>query len=365
VSRRLFAVAPLLLFFLASSAGAQPAARRLTTLESIRQFPGFYHLQNVLVRGEFAENGSRIVFRADEHQMDVLLGDTKTVTGLVEVRAQLLDIGRMEPTDPRLSRYEGARDADRWPKPGEELVLSVTGVTGVDTSTTPTVRALSLEPWKFEGQSVTVTGQFRGRNLFGDLPGSPARSSYDFIMRGGDGAIWVTGLRPRGKGFDLNVDARVDTAKWVEVTGVVKRERTMVTVEAKTIRIAEAPTAAPAAPDDEAAEPPPAPGEVVFSSPTGDETEVAVSAPIRIQFSRGLNPATLAGNFRVVYVAGGAAEAPIEFKTTYDAATRAVEITLARPPQRFSTVTVETLEGLKTFDGAAVTPWKVTFSFGG
>ena len=106
----------------------------------------------------------------DDRDMDVLLGDVKTENGLVEIRAQLLDVGRLEPTDPRLAGYAGARDPERWPRPGEELVLHVTGVTSVNTATTPSVRALALEPWKFEGQNVTLIGQFRGRNLFGDLP---------------------------------------------------------------------------------------------------------------------------------------------------------------------------------------------------
>jgi hypothetical protein len=34
------------------------------------------------------------------------------------------------------------------------------------------------------------------------------------------------------------------------------------------------------------------------------------------------------------------------------------------PLDRLRTVTVDTLEGLKGFDGAAVTPWKLTFSVG-
>ena len=39
----------------------------------------------------------------------------------------------------------------------------------------PTIRAIALEPWKFEGQSVSVIGQFGGRNLFGDVPAAPAK----------------------------------------------------------------------------------------------------------------------------------------------------------------------------------------------
>lgn len=365
MSRRAALAASLLVLFVSVPATGQVAARRLTTLESLRQFPGYFNLQNVLVRGEFTEKGQRIVLRADDHDMEVLLGDIHTANGVVEVRAQMIDVGRLEPSDPRLTRYTGARDPEHWPKPGEELVLNVTGVQAVDTATTASVRALALEPWKFEGQKVTLTGQFRGRNLFGDLPGSPAKSKYDFVLRSADAAIWVTGLRPKAKGLDLDVDARVDTSRWVQVTGVVKRERTMVTIEASTISGAQPP--ATTATEDEPAEPPAPllPGEVVFSSPTAQETGVSLTTPVRLQFSRGLDPASIAANIRVTYVGttAGDASASIPFEPRYDAANRSVEIRFTKPAEAFKTVTVETLAGLKTFDGAPVTPWTLTFSF--
>ena len=37
-----------------------------------------------------------------------------------------------------------------------------------------------------------MLGNFRGRNLFGDLPGAPGASPYDFVIRGAEGAVWVT-----------------------------------------------------------------------------------------------------------------------------------------------------------------------------
>lgn len=370
MSRRLLAASLVLLHglaLLASPSHAQQraggaAVRRLTTLETIRQFPNFFNLQNVVLRGEFAEDGQRVLLKADERQIEVLLGDVKTATGLVEVRGQLLDVGRLEPTDPRLSRYQGSRDPERWPKPGEELLLNVTGVTQVETATVPTVRALALEPWKFEGQTVTVTGQFRGRNLLGDVAGSPAKSRYDFVLRSVEGgAIWVSGLRPRGRGFELNVDARVDTSRWVQVTGVVRRERTMVLLEATAISLAQAPGEQPPDEDDTPA-PPPTPGEVVFSSVTDGETDVAAASPLRIQFSKGLNPATIDGNIRATRMGAAAGSPPPVFQATYDVATRSVQIRFTNP-ERFSTVTIETLDGLRTFDGAPVAPWRLTFSF--
>ena len=360
----------LIVLLFACSTFAQTGARRLTTVDALRQFPGYFHLQPVLLRGELAEAGGRVMLRSDEQEIRVLLNEARHVDGPVEVRAQLIDVGRLEPDDPRVANY-GLRDAERWPRPGEELVLSATSVGTAQPNTTPTVRALALEPWKFEGQSVTLVGQFRGRNLFGDLPDAPKKSPYDFVLKVADAAIWVTGLRPRGKGLDLNVDARVDTSRWVEVRGVVRHERGLVSVEAASIAAAEEPklTTEPEEPDVPA--PPPAPVEIVFSSPSEGETDVALGGAIRLQFSRGLKPETLKGRIRIGYLGAeaierGEAQAPgIEFTTSYDAANRAVEITFTKPLERFRTLRVQLLEGIEGFDGGPVTPWSLTFSLGG
>jgi hypothetical protein len=39
----------------ASIAWPQAATRRLTTIDALKQYSGFYHLQNVLLRGEITE----------------------------------------------------------------------------------------------------------------------------------------------------------------------------------------------------------------------------------------------------------------------------------------------------------------------
>ena len=216
-----------------ASGNAQVGARRLTTIDALRQFPSFFHLQNVLLRGEFAETDRRIVLKADEHELSVQLAEgVTTVTGSVDVRGQLIDVGRLEPGDPRAGSAAEGRDPARWPKPGEEIFLRVTGVTAAPSATgNVSVRTLALEPWKFVGQTVTVVGNFRGRNLFGDLPDAPNKGRYDFVIKNTEGALWVTGVRPRGRDFDLDIDRRLDTNRWVEVTGLVVHDRGLVRIE--------------------------------------------------------------------------------------------------------------------------------------
>lgn len=341
---------------------AQSAGRHLTTIETLRRFPGYFHLQNIVLRGEFVENGRRVSLRGGDNEMQVMLNDVNTQDGPVEVRAVLIDVGRLTAADPRLGRYENKPDPEHWPMPGEELVLSINSVAKAEPESRPTIRAIALEPWKFEGQSVSLTGQFGGRNLFGDVPAAPAKDKYDFVLRTTEGAVWITGLRPKGKGFDLNVDARVDTSHWLQVTGVVKRERGLVVLEAKSMATAQPPATRVVVEEPPSA--PKEPGEIVFSSPTDGETNVSAAAPIRVQFSRGIDPPTLNGRFRFTYIGGAPPDGTMDVQATYDAGTHAVVLRLSKPLEAFRTVKLELAEGVKTFDGAPVKPWSVTFSVG-
>jgi hypothetical protein len=349
----------------AASAEPQPAARRLTTVDALRQFPGFYHLQNVLIRGEFVAEGNRTVLRADDRDVRVVFDTGASASaGRVDARGLFIDVGRLEPGDPRVGTYAEGRDADKWPRPGEELLLRVGSVTEAPPAGPASVRSLAIEPWRYDGEVVTIVGNFRGRNLFGDLPGSPGKSPYDFVLRNTDGAVWITELRPRGQGFDLDVNRRVDTDRWLEVTGTVMRERGLVRLKAARMALAKpAPTPADAV---EEPAPPPVPllpVEIVFNAPGDGETDVVATAPIRIQFSRGLNQASLDSRIRLSYV--GATATDIPFKVSYDAGNRAITITAAQPLEAFRTVRVEILEGVTGFDGAPVKPWQMTFSVGG
>jgi hypothetical protein len=360
----------LVVFVATGTAWPQAPTRRLTTIDALKQYAGFFHLQPVLLRGEIDDTTPRLQLKADEQAVRVLLDDgVATRKGPVEVRGVLVDVGRLEPGDPRVGGFAEGRDADRWPRPGEELFVRVSTVSEVPPSaTTPTVRAIALEPWKFDTQKVTVVGNFRGRNLFGDLPGAPGKSRYDFVLRGVEGAIWVTNLRPRGSGFELDVNRRVDSDRWIEVTGTIVRERGLVSIDATRLTLAKAPQATEAPAESAVPAVPLEPVQVVFSSPTDGETDVTASSAIRIQFSRGLSEPSLKGHLRISYVgvpAPAGAESGLAFQPTYDGANRALALKMTQPFQAFRTVKVELLEGIKGFDGAPVTPWTVTFSVGG
>jgi hypothetical protein len=102
----------------------------------------------------------------------------------------------------------------------------------------------------------------------------------------------------------------------------------------------------------------------VFSSPTDGETNVSASAPIRVQFSRGVDPPTLNGRFRLTYVGAQAPSDTVDVQASYDIGSHSVALKVSKPLEPFRTVKIELLDGIKTFDGAPIKPWSITFSIG-
>ena len=115
------------------------------------------------------------------------------------------------------------------------------------------------------------------------------------------------------------------------------------------------------------------PPEVIFSDPAEGELDVPLKAPVRLQFSRDINPDTLKGHVRWTLMTADAVnvgpstprepERHAEFK--YDRAKRSLEIRLAPDASAtYRNVIVELLEGVAATDGAKLKPWQLTFSFG-
>jgi hypothetical protein len=356
-----------------SSQGAVPLAANIILLLS---YPDFYEGRYAVVRGEVVQSGDRLMLKTGDggRTLPLLLRDA-TPSGEVDVRGELWDVGKMKPDDPRASGYDLARIATprggEWPKPGELLVFAVRSVADAIRPVDPTVRSVVLEPGRYEGQVLTLRGQYGARNLSGELPRAPGVSRYDFVIRSGGAAIWVTGMRPRGKDFDFDLDSKLDTARWLEVVGTVKGGRGLQWLEAKAMRMVQ-PINAPEPGVDSAPPPPPPvpvpPPQVVFSVPTEGETDVPTTVVVRIQTSRDLDQASLRGHIRVGYLgqAAGTVVPPTEFEVTYDPGNRAIEVKFAKPLERFRTVRLELLEGIvASGDKQPLAAWALTFSLGG
>jgi hypothetical protein len=233
----------------------------------------------------------------------------------------------------------------------------------------PTIRALAIAPDRYVGKGVTVTGRFRGANLFADLPQSAGtKGRWDFVLQSADSAVWVSGVRPRGRGFDLDVNARADTGRWLQVAGTVRRTGPLAWIEATSITEATAPSETTI----EVALPPPPPApapEVVFSAPTSGDTDVDRGAPIRIQFSRDMDGKTFRDRVRLAYVGpppAGSSDAPPTFTARYVEGNRALEIRPSAPLDRYRTLKVDLLEGiLSNVDNQPLAPLSLTFTTGG
>ena len=345
----LLAVATTLAPGLARNAAAQ-AARRVATVAAIQNYPGFYHAQAVLVRGEVVDGDTpRPGVSYGGATLRLLTREVLPSSGVQHIRGEVLDIGRLNADDPRLSgvdpRTIGIEPGETWPRQGEIVLLRATSFEPAERLAAPSVRALALDPDRYVEQRVTVRGEFRGRNLYGDLPQAPAaavKSRGEFVLRSADAAVWVLGRRPRG-------------LVWMEAEELreVEPERHETPAEQVT---------APAAP---------IPPEVRFSVPVEGETDVPPSSRVRIQFSRDLAPETIKGRVRVSYLGAqseerGEPQAPaIAAEIRYDPGARVMEISFSGPLERFRTVRVELLEGIAGTDGAPLAPWTLTFSVGG
>lgn len=359
---------------------AQPAARKGTTAAALIAYAGFYHGQPVVVRGTLATRDQPVLISETiDRSIPLVFAGPSPIDGPVEVRATFWDIGRLHADDPRVATLGMDRllpdgPSGEWPRPGEVVALLVTDAMSVRVADgEPTLRQVALDPARYVGKRVKVKGQFRGRNLYGDLPQGPGLSQWDFVLRAADSALWVAGRRPRGRGFNLNPGARVDTGNWLEATGIVKESKGLVWIEAQQLALTKADV------ELRNAETPPAqlmgpPPDVIFSDPADGDSDVSLKAPIRLQFSRDMNPESFKSNvrwsFRMADAATiGAAKSSntpraVQFK--YDRARRALELSLDLDEgAAYRSVVVELLEGIAATDGARLKPWTLTFSLGG
>jgi Bacterial Ig-like domain len=367
-----------LLFILiatAASLSAQTTGRRATNLAALLAYPGFFHGRPIMLVGDVASDQRGRARVSDADGSIRLIAKSSPPDGLLEIRGEFWDLSRLNPDDPRLTAYDLRTtfdlDPDRpWPKAGEVTAIIVASAVPATPPPAPSIRAIVLNPSRYLDQKVTITGQFSGRNLTGDLPDAPGKSRYDFVLRSADAAIWVINMRPRGKDFDLALDARIDTNRWLTLRGTVQQGRGLqwLDAEAGSLALAKPPTETPV--EEAVRVPPGPPPEVVFSAPTEDETDVSTTTTVRVQFSRDIDPASLKGQVRVSYLAAQSAERGepdtprVDFSTQYNNANRVLEIRFAKPLERFRTIKVELLDGIVGTDGQALQPWTLTFVLG-
>lgn len=354
----------------AGTAFAQPGSvRRATNIAALIAHSEFFHNRPVVVVGDMTllDSGE---YRLTTDGLSLrVLSKGNTPEGSVEVRGDFWDLGKLNADDPRLTSYDlrrsfGIDPEGPWPRVGQVTALLASSVSPATPPSAPSVRNVVLSPARYLDQRITLVGQFGGRNLLGDLPDAPGQSRWDFVLRSADAAIWVTNLRPRGKDFELSLDTRIDTGRWLEVSGTLQQGRGLqwLNGEAGSLKITQAPKDVPESPAirTEAAPPP----EVVFSAPTGGETDVLPTTNVRIQFSRDMDPSSFRNRIAVRY-ANNAAAPPVAFTTNYLPGTRVLEIRFTAPLERLTSVTVAFADGVVGTDKQPLAPWTLKFETGG
>jgi hypothetical protein len=185
------------------------------------------------------------------------------------------------------------------------------------------------EPWV--SQRVEVVGKFRGNNLFGDLSIKDKKTPRDFVIKTGEDAIWVTGMRPAGSGFRFDAKRRRDTGKWLRVFGRPWTSGGMVYLRAERLELADAPDDESMEPVDirvaerEAREAVVDPLRVVFSLPLDGEREIPLDSEFRVQFSNRMAAETFHAAVDLLYGDEPYEDNPFpELETTYDDGSRSL-----------------------------------------
>lgn len=318
--------------------GYFPDQPEMVTVAELSRLPGRYHEEAVLVRGRLGfafgtDHRVQTLEDREEFGREILMaasymsGNDLMFLGATEVEAEgwffstrMLDaytlqmhpILRNYPFDPAWAsgnsmdtRTEGflalvnitpigdsedladkrEREAKAEMEAGDRLHIAPGSAAAIS------LGDLLADPDPWMSRRIEVVGKFRGNNLFGDLSIKEKKTPRDFVIKTAESAIWVTGMRPAGKGFRLDPKRRRDTGKWLRVYGRPWTADGRVYLRAERIEMAEAPADPALEPVDlrvaerKAREAEFGPLRVVFSLPLDGEREIPLDSAFRVQFS--------------------------------------------------------------------------------
>ncbi len=218
---------------------------------------------------------------------------------------------------------------------------------------------LVSNPGKRDNQMIRVVGKFRGRNLYGDLPVRTQRTTADWVIKDDLYAIWVTGKKPKGAGWELDSGLKRDTGKWVEVIGKPETVRGVTYIKAVRIQLTTPPSArADVKPPPPPPEKPRKPPVVVFALPLDGDGEVAQDSRFVVQFSKDMDENTFNGHVLLRYT-GPVLPGDRGFdglKLTYDRGRRALTVDpgdVLRPRRQIELIL---LPGISDIDGMTLIP---------
>jgi Big-like domain-containing protein len=359
---------PALLAAVAGTAGAQTSSSRFhgtpvdVQISDLAQSPGSYYDQLIRTHGQFNMEGGigRVYTLRDQFGNSIRIVPYSEIAQAFDDAAQKI-IGRemeviglfqrtsFNPTEVRQMgvAVAGAIEFLEFTGPPEERKGPLKA---------PDVRLEGLlsPPGKRDGQLIRVVGKFRGHNLFGDLPAKSQRRSADWVIKDDVYAVWVTGRKPKGSGWDLDASLKRDTGKWIEVIGVPETVGGVTYLKAERVALTTAPTAnADAQPPPPPPERPKVPPVVVFTLPLDGEREIPSDSRFVVQFSKDMDEASFEGHVLVRYV-GPRLPGDREFdgvRLSYDGGRRALTVDPGDVLRTGRRLEVVLLPGILDIDG--------------
>jgi hypothetical protein len=213
----------------------------------IAEAPAEFEGQAVRVRGRFEAPASNAPARlVDEAGGAVFVAPDADIARLVAVESkawpeqaiEVTGVVRRDPTAPA--------EAPRYAVCFWDFDASALPAAPAIAADAPTMKLPELlsNPEALQGRRVRVVGQFRGRNLYGDLPAPAFRHRLDWVLKDDRAAVWVTGRPPRGRDFKLDPNVTDDVRSWLEVVGRPVLRDGQVVLRAEKVALVPAPAAA-------------------------------------------------------------------------------------------------------------------------
>jgi hypothetical protein len=220
----------------------------------------------------------------------------------------------------------------------------------------PTLRLgeLVADPGAVKGRLVRVVGQFRGYNLYGDLPPASFRHRNDWVIKDDRAAVWVTGRSPRGRDFKLDPSAQEEIRSWLEVVGRPVLRDGQVVLRAEKLALVPAPASARVKSVRLVAGSGVFPV-VVFTLPLDGE-RVRADARFVLQFNKYMDEDSFLGRVRLRYADSPDASGFDTMKLAYDEGKRALVVdpgVALEPGRRLECLL---LTGIVDAEGLALVP---------
>jgi hypothetical protein len=332
-----------------------------TTVEELLEAPGSFASQAIRVRARLLKgardpqslylgSGGPVVELAPEHDAEARFA----VAGATWAGERVEVVGRLRrrvfTNDSAKAQGVGEYYISGWQCAGPEARAALEGKAA-------TLEELFARPDDFEGEIVRLQGCFRGRNARGDLPNKSQRSPDHWIIKSDRYAIWVTGHKPAGEGWELNLTAPGNSL-WLEVVGRLRwrdgfgyldadRVRPIATPPGARVRPARAVRLVSSTPD--------APASIVFTLPLESEP-LGARSRIILQFDRGMEEESFTDRVRLRYAADDPERDEIAARLAYDESRRALIISPVRPLAPGRRVEVLLLPGISDVNGGPLGP---------